>query len=83
MWRNRLMYGITFLAILVLYFFENNTGTRMILAAVIVLPAVSIVLARLASGHVQAALDLPERRKKAEKLLGFVVPGRESGWPGM
>ena len=74
------MYGITFLTILVLYFFENNTGTRMILAAVIVLPAVSIVLARLASGHVQAALDLPERRKKTEKLLGFVVL---DPWPGI
>ena len=80
------MYGITFLAILVLYFFENNTGTRMILAAVIVLPAVSIVLARLASGYVQASLDLPERRKRRQRNswgLWCLIPGRESGWPGM
>ncbi|MBQ9010175.1 MAG: DUF58 domain-containing protein [Clostridia bacterium] len=81
MWRNRLIFVIAFLCILALYFFENNTGTRILLVATVALPAVSVLLARWASGRVRASLDLPERGRKMEKIPGLLRTGRT--FPGV
>ncbi len=78
--QNRLIYLTVFLSILLLYFFENNTGTRMLLLSAAMLPAVSAMLACIASGHIRASLDLPERRKKTDKILGLIETSLS--WPG-
>ena len=61
MWKNRLLYGVWLLAAILLYFFENNTGTRAILAVSLLLPAVSVCCAVVSAHRLSLALNAPEQ----------------------
>lgn len=61
MWKNRLLYGVWLFAAALLYFFENNTGTRAILAISLLLPAVSVCCAVVSARRLSLALNAPEQ----------------------
>ncbi len=60
MGKGRLAYGTWLLFAVLLYFFENNTGTRTILAASIVLPAVSVLCAVCSAKRITVRLSAPD-----------------------
>ena len=60
MGKGRLAYGAWLLFAVLLYFFENNTGTRTILAASIVLPAVSVLCAVCSAKRITVRLSAPD-----------------------
>ena len=60
MGKGRLAYGAWLLFAGLLYFFENNTGTRTILAASIVLPAVSVLCAVCSAKRITVRLSAPD-----------------------
>ncbi len=62
----RLAWGLWLIFALILYLFENNTGTRILLAAGVLVPVFSLVCARLAAGRLQLVLDAPESCRKGE-----------------
>ena len=64
MWKRRLIWGVWLLVALLLYFFENNVGTRTLLAASAVLPTGSILCAVLSEKKFTPSLCVP---KKCEK----------------
>ena len=66
MWKNRAAWLLIFLAALGLYLFENNTGTRCLLAAAVLLPVCSALCLYLPRYRVSAALTLPETLRRGE-----------------
>ena len=60
MGKGRLAYGAWLLFAGLLYFFENNTGTRTILAASIILPAVSVLCAVCSAKRITVRLSAPD-----------------------
>ena len=76
MWKNRLLYGVWLLAAVLLYFFENNTGTRAILAASLLLPAVSVCCAAVSARHLSPALNAPEQCAAGGSVLISLNVGR-------
>ena len=72
-----MMYGVWLLVAAELYFFENNTGTRAILAASLLLPAVSAGCAAISAHRLSLALDAPE-----QCAAGGSVLIRPDGQPG-
>lgn len=82
MWKNRLLYGVWLFAAVLLYFFENNTGTRAVLAASLLLPAVSVCCATVSARRLSLAMNAPEQcaaggsvtvRLNAGRLLPLAV----------
>lgn len=67
--RNRLIYAAWLLAAAALYFFENNTGTRAVLAASVLVPLFSVLCARLCSRKAALALDAPAGGEKGAPLV--------------
>ncbi len=57
--RNKAGWAIWVLSAAALYFFENNTGTRAVLAISVILPAVSILCARAVSRRLTVSLLAP------------------------
>ena len=66
MGKGRLAYGAWLLFTGLLYFFENNTGTRTILAASIVLPAVSVLCAVCSAQRITVRLSAPDCCKRGD-----------------
>ena len=66
MGKGRLAYGAWLLFTGLLYFFENNTGTRTILAASIVLPAASIFCAVYSAKRITVRLSAPDCCKRGD-----------------
>lgn len=64
--RRRLAYGAWLLFAMLLYFFENNTGTRTILAASVFLPAASVLCAVRSVRGVTVHLSAPEFCKRGD-----------------
>ena len=64
MWKRRLTWGIWLLVVLLLYFFENNVGTRTLLVASVVLPTVSILCAALSVKRLVLSLSAPMECEK-------------------
>lgn len=62
----RIGYGCWLLAAVVLYFFENNTGTRAVLLASVVIPAFSVCCAAWTAKRVTCRLLVPESAEKGE-----------------
>ena len=71
-----MLYGVWLLAAVLLYFFENNTGTRAILAASLLLPAVSICCAAVSARRLSLALNAPERCAAGGSVLIRLNVGR-------
>ena len=65
---NRLVYAVWLLAAAALYFFENNTGTRAILAASILVPLISVFCAYRCSRRTVLSLDAPASGEKGAPL---------------
>ena len=65
---NRLVYAVWLLAATALYFFENNTGTRAILAASILVPLISVFCAYRCSRRTVLSLDAPASGEKGAPL---------------
>ena len=63
----RLAWGLWLVFALLLYLFENNTGTRILLAAGVLVPVFSLVCARLASVRLRLVLETPESCRKGEE----------------
>ncbi|MBQ7487574.1 MAG: DUF58 domain-containing protein, partial [Clostridia bacterium] len=59
--RNRIIFGLFAVSALLLYFFENNTGTRFVLVCTIALPLSSICLACIAGKSVRLHVKVPDR----------------------
>ena len=60
MTKPRLYWLVWLFTVLGLYFFENNTGTRIILTASIMIPLVSAACAAWCASRVRLELDMPE-----------------------
>lgn len=67
--RNRLFYLIELAAVAALYFFENNSGTRAVLAVSVLLPLLSILCARWCSRRTAFSLDVPAHGEKGAPLV--------------
>ena len=66
MQKRRLAYGAWLLLAVLLYFFENNTGTRAILAASVFLPAASVLCAVRSVRRVTVHLSVPDCCKQGD-----------------
>ena len=64
--KRRFAYGAWLLFVILLYFFENNTGTRTILAASVFLPAASILCAVRSARRVTVHLSAPDCCKQGD-----------------
>ena len=64
--KRRFAYGAWLLFAILLYFFENNTGTRTILAASVFLPAVSVLCAVRSARRVTVHLSAPDCCKQGD-----------------
>ena len=64
--KRRFAYGAWLLFAILLYFFENNTGTRTILAASIFLPAASVLCAVRSARRVTVHLSAPDCCKQGD-----------------
>lgn len=64
MWKRRIGWGVWLIAALLLYFFENNTGTRILLAAAVLLPLISVLCAAGASKSARITLTAPASCEK-------------------
>lgn len=67
--RNRLFYLLELAAVAALYFFENNSGTRAVLAVSALLPPLSILCARWCSRKAAFSLDVPACGEKGASLV--------------
>ena len=76
MWKNRLLYGVWMLAAVLLYFFENNTGTRAILVTSLLLPAVSGCCAAVSARRLSLALNAPEQCAAGGSVTIRLTAGR-------
>ena len=75
MWKNRLLYGAWLLAAAVLYFFENNTGTRAILAASLLLPAMSVCCAAVSARRLSLVLNATEQCAAGNSVRVYLNAG--------
>lgn len=83
MLKRRVGWGLFLLLALCLYFFENNTGTRIVLAASLLLPLLSIFSAGYAAKRAACTLDVPRQMNKGESALcrcAFAFPGVRAGY---
>ncbi len=60
MMKRRIGWAVWLLAAALLYFFENNTGTRVLLAASVLLPLISALCAFRAAKRLRLDIDAPE-----------------------
>lgn len=67
--RNRLFYLLELLVAAALYFFENNSGTRAVLAASVLAPLLSILCAYGCSRKAAFSLELPAVCEKGTALV--------------
>ena len=52
-----------------LHLFGNNAGTLVIFTASVIIPALSITMAKLSAARINAVINLPERSEKRENIL--------------
>ena len=69
MWKKRIGWGVWLIAAALLYFFENNTGTRILLVTALVLPLLSVLCATAAAKSARITLAVPESCEKGTKTL--------------
>lgn len=67
--RRRLAYALWLIAVSALYFFENNTGTRAVLIASLILPSSSILCAWMASRRAAFSLSAPDVCQAGEDVV--------------
>ena len=67
--RRRLAYALWLIAVSTLYFFENNTGTRAVLIASLILPSSSILCAWMASRRAAFSLSAPDVCQAGEGVV--------------
>ena len=72
--RNRIFWAAWLLLVFVLYFFENNTGTRIVLAASILVPLFSAVCAAACAFRIRFEMDVPEKILQGQTAEGRCVP---------
>ena len=70
MTKRRVYWLIWLLTVLGLYFFENNTETRIVLTASIMIPLVSAACAAFCASRVRFSLDVPDELWKNEPGKG-------------
>lgn len=68
MWKTRFLWLLTVLAALGLYLFENNGGTRVLLAAMLLLPVCSGAALFLPRVRLSARLEVPPAGKRGEAV---------------
>lgn len=80
--RRRAGFLIWLLAAICSYFFENNTGTRILLAATVLLPAFTLVCAAVTARKIAIRLTTPEKLQRGETVQlhgdlagGILLPG--------
>jgi len=72
----RVLWAVWVFAAALLYFFENNTGTRAVLIASVLVPVISAVCARCTADRVQITLAVPGSAAKGERIhCGVAVCG--------
>ena len=67
--RRRLAYALWLIAVSALCFFENNTGTRAVLIASLILPSSSILCAWMASRRAAFSLSAPDVCQAGESVV--------------
>ena len=72
MWKNRAAWAVLLLAATGLYLFENNTGTRALLAAAALLPLLSAACLYLPRRRISAELLLPETLRRGTDAEGVL-----------
>lgn len=68
MTRRRFIYALWLAAVAALYFFENNSGTRAVLIASVVLPLSSILCAWLSARRAVFSLSAPDECRAGERV---------------
>ena len=79
MWKRRLSWALLVLAAGLVYFFDNNTGTRCFLAAVLFLPLISALLLALPKAAFSAELTVPSDWQRSQPVTGSLVLRRQKG----
>ena len=72
--RNRIFWAAWLLLVFALYFFENNTGTRIVLAASILVPLFSAVCAAVCAFRGRFEMDVPGKILQGQSAEGRCVP---------
>lgn len=67
--RRRVGYGLWLFIVIVLYFFENNTGTRIILAASVLIPALSVLCSFHCARHLSCRIEGPGQITGKERAV--------------
>lgn len=70
----RVGWGLWLLAAAVLYLFENNTGTRIILIGSLILPLLSAACTFYTGRHISAKLQVPPNMRKGETVRCTIEP---------
>ena len=70
--KRRAVWGIWLVLALLLYLFENNTGTRTLLLAGVLVPAFSVLCAKGAAGKIRCRLEAPAECAKGEEATCFL-----------
>ncbi len=78
MTKRRICWLIWLLSVLGLYFFENNTGTRIVLTASIMIPLVSAACAAFCASRVRFSLEVPDVLWKNEPGKGSCIPSENA-----
>ena len=73
--KRRAAWGVWLLCSLLLYLFENNTGTRTLLLAGVLVPAFSALCARFAAKKAVCTLEVPKACKKGKMAACRLVAG--------
>ena len=79
--KNRIAWLLIIPAALILYIFENNTGTRALLFSVIMIPAVSALLLYLPRFELSAELQLPDTLSRGESGKGALILENSGRFP--
>ncbi len=74
MLRRRIYWLAWLLIVFSLYFFENNTGTRIVLAASILIPLFSAACAAVCASRLRFEIDLPQKIMQGQAAKGRCVP---------
>ena len=69
MWKKRIGWGVWLVTATLLYFFENNTGTRILLVTAVLLPLISVLCAAAAVKSARITLSAPESCDKEKTAL--------------
>ena len=73
MWKRKIAWLIVIVCACIMYLFENNAGTLIVLISVTVIPGLMIILSKLVVGCIKIKLVLPDNIQKNQVVYGKLL----------